>query len=179
VLVAAAVPHLRCNPDSPTPEVFSDGRAVRPRRRAVLLRYRSGHHVLWWRSPTCGSPCPRPARRLRGATLSRLPDSVRYPRVASHSCSASGPVQPSLSWRSPQCCSPMGQLDPSPPEASCLVGYADETRSGVHLCRARYRVRAVEYRRVWSPALTPSNHRSSMGQTFGRTLIFVLPEQQE
>ena len=78
---AAKLPKFRlhCTQHSP---LFFDGRAVRPRRCAVLLRYRSGHHVLWWRSPTCGSPCPRPARRLRGVTLSRLPRSRAFcPRL--------------------------------------------------------------------------------------------------
>ena len=32
---------------------------------------------LWWRSPACGSPCPRSARRIKGVALIRLPASGR------------------------------------------------------------------------------------------------------
>ena len=32
---------------------------------------------LYWRSPTCGSPCPRPARRVRGVTLITSRTAVR------------------------------------------------------------------------------------------------------
>jgi hypothetical protein len=69
--------------------------------------------ILQW--PGCsGFPCPRPARRLRGVTPSRLPRSRAFcPRLR---------------------CRRMRQIQFHPPRRPFyLVGYADAPRSGVHL----------------------------------------------
>jgi hypothetical protein len=67
VLTRAVVPLDSRSTVSPPWMPPSSAMLFGPRRFGILASLRTANTSMYWRSPACGPPCPRPARRVRRA----------------------------------------------------------------------------------------------------------------